>query len=108
MRQRRSPAPTTRPQRRFRLEFAASAVALAGLLVYVLFCTLSMRGSFTTHQLESRIRALHQEQSELIADVRRLQASGLVRRKAWAMGMRPAGISRYGDPDLEGDRASRP
>lgn len=68
-----------------------AAVPVLCLLVYVLFWTMTMRGSYYREQLQGEIRTLRLEQAELEAEKRRLQSPALIfQRAARELGMQSA------------------
>lgn len=73
------------PGRRKRATHHTLAMAVVpgiGLLIYVMFWTLALRGGYYKDQLQAQLTEIRTERRELAAEKRRLQAPGLVAQRA--------------------------
>jgi hypothetical protein len=66
---------------------AMAVVPGIGLLIYVMFWTLALRGGYYKAQLQTQLAEIRTERRELAAEKRRLQAPGPLSQRAYELGM---------------------
>ena len=84
-----------------------AAVPAFLLLVYVLFWTMAMRGSYYHQQLQARSDELRIEQRELLAEKRRLTSPAHVLDAAAQLGMAPAMQREFAQVHVAVPKSSR-